>query len=293
MLGVQVRPRDQLETGSFAPAQGALRPLQSIRVVNWNINRGQQLSAALDFLRDATADVILLQETDVNAQRTQRRNVAREIAQALKMDYVFGREFEELAQGDRNLPAYHGQTTLSRSPLSASRILRFHRQSGFWRPRWFIPRIRPLQRRLGARIALVSHITCFAKPLVVYNIHLESRGDDALRCSQLAEVLEDARQYDSEMPVVIAGDFNLDLLREPAVSIIGRAPFNNPFNSGTARPTTTRSRLSRGRRIDWILTRGPLVCIDPEVHDCVVASDHYPMSVTLVPKQYEALLVIT
>ena len=279
---MQLRPSDQLETGSFAQAQGGLKRLQSIRVVNWNINRGQQLNAVLNFLKEATADVVLLQESDVNAQRTQRRNVAREIAQALRMNYVFGCEFEELAQGDQNSPAYHGQAILARLPLSASHILRFHRQSGFWRPRWFIPRIRPLQRRLGARIALVSHIACFEKPLVVYNVHLESRGNNALRCSQLTEVLDDARQCDSEMPVVIAGDFNLDLSREPAVSIIGGARFNNPFNNGNVRSTTTRSRLGRARTIDWMLTRGPLACVGAELHDSVRASDHYPLSITLL-----------
>ena len=280
---MQVRPWDQLETGSFAPP-GASMPLQSIRVVNWNINRGQQLNAVLDFLRDAAADVVLLQESDVNAQRTQRRNVAREIAEALRMNYVFGREFEELTQGDHNSPAYHGQAALSRLPLSSSRILRFHMQSGFWHPRWFIPNIQKSQRRLGARMALITEITWSERSLIVYNLHLESRGDNALRRSQLTQVLEDARQLISETPVVIAGDFNIDLSRQPDISIIGDARFNNPFNNGNVRPTTARSRLGRARTIDWILTRGPLVCVRAELHDSVDASDHYPMSLTLVPR---------
>ena len=273
---------DQLETGCFAPAQGGLRPLQSIRVVNWNINRGQQLNAVLDFLRDARADVILLQESDVNAQRTQRRNVAREIAQALGMNYVFGCEFEELTQGDHNSPAYHGQATLSRLPLSSSRILRFNSQSDFWRPRWFIPRIHAFQRRLGARMALVSHIPCFAKQLVVYNVHLESRGNDALRGRQLIEILDDVHQYHSDVPVVIAGDFNLDLSREPLASMIENVMFNNPFKNVEIRKTTTRSPLGRARAIDWILVRGRLNCAAPEVHDSVRASDHYALSITFL-----------
>jgi len=35
------------------------------------------------------------------------------------MNYVFGREFQELTQGSRAAPAYHGQATLSRWPLSS------------------------------------------------------------------------------------------------------------------------------------------------------------------------------
>src|SRR5208283_3212665 len=206
MLGAQMTLLGQIEAGSFAPLQGACPPLDSIRIVNWNIDRGQQLSGVLDFLTNAAADLILLQETDVNARRTQYRNVAREIAQALRMDYVFGCEFEELTQGNHNSPAFHGQATLSRLPVLESRILRFRRQSGFWRPRWFVPNIQSLQRRIGARMALVSHVLWFDNHLVVYNVHLESRGDDALRCSQLAEIIQDAQRYDFGVPIIVAGD---------------------------------------------------------------------------------------
>ena len=47
-------------------------------------------------------------------------NIAREISQKLEMNYVFGREFQELTQGPRTSPAYHGQATLS--PLAADQI---------------------------------------------------------------------------------------------------------------------------------------------------------------------------
>ena len=279
-----MEPRfERLETGFFAPSKNGLKPLRSMRILSWNINRGQQPDAVIEFLRDAKADVILLQESDVNARRTHRRNVAREIAQALGMNYIFGCEFEELTQGNQDSPALHGQATLSRWPISASRILRFRRQSGFWRPRWFIPKTQKSQRRLGSRMALVSLIAWSERPLIVYNLHLESRGNDELRRSQLAEVLNDTRQYDSELPVVIAGDFNLDLAREPAVPGILERPFDNPFNNGKICPATSRSRLGRGRSIDGIFTRGPLASVGAQVHDSVVASDHYPISVTLMP----------
>ena len=96
------------------------------RSVSWNIARGAKLDAVIEFLLGADADIIFLQESDRNAGRTSYRNVARAIAQNLKLNYVFGSEFEELAQGSRASPAYHGQATLSRWPLSDSSILRFH-----------------------------------------------------------------------------------------------------------------------------------------------------------------------
>ena len=72
----------------------------------------------------------------------------------------------------------------------------FGRQSIFWRPRWFLPGIEPFQERLGGRLALVSDVNIAGRRIATYNMHLESKGDDALRYSQLEEVLEDTRRYD-------------------------------------------------------------------------------------------------
>jgi endonuclease/exonuclease/phosphatase family metal-dependent hydrolase len=274
-------PEIRMETGSFLSAAESHSPGHEARVISWNINRGQQLDEVLQFLHRTPADLILLQETDVNARRTQHRNIAREIAQALRMNYVFGREFQELTQGNHSSPAYHGQATLSRFPILSSRILTFSRQSGFWRPRWFIPQLEKSQRRLGGRMALVSHVGWSEKHLLVYNLHLESRGSDQLRSSQLAEVVTDIHQYGSGLPVVVGGDFNFELSREPAVSIVNGAWLRNPFNHGNRQPTITRPRLGRARAIDWILVGGPLRYDRPELHDSVVASDHYPLSVAV------------
>jgi endonuclease/exonuclease/phosphatase family metal-dependent hydrolase len=199
------------------------------------------------------------------------------------MNYVFGCEFQELAQGNSDSPAFHGQATLSRLPLLESRILRFRRQSGFWRPRWFVPNIQSLQRRIGARMALVSHVLWFEKHLVVYNLHLESRVNDALRCGQLAEILHDMQQYDAAVPVVVAGDFNFDMSHEPAASLLAGSSLISPFHRDSERPTTTRPPLGRARTVDGILIGGPLNCVGAELHDSVLASDHYPLSLTLEP----------
>ena len=280
----------EIETGSFLSAADSRAPGHEIRVISWNINRGEQLDGVLEFLRRTPADLILLQETDVNARRTRYRNVAREIAQALRMDYVFGCEFEELTQGNRSSPAYHGQATLSRLPILESRMLRFRRQSGFWRPRWYIPKIHPFQRRFGARMALISHISWLGTQLILYNVHLESRGRDALRCTQLAEILQDMQRYDLAVPIIVAGDFNFDLSQQPAASLLAVSPLDSPFQSGSIRPTTTRSRLGGARTIDWILTRSPLICLSTELHDSVLASDHYPVSLTLAARLGSASL---
>jgi hypothetical protein len=57
--------------------------------------------ALVQFLVAANADITFLQKSDNNAHRTNYRNIAREMSQILKMNYVFGCEFEELEQGSR------------------------------------------------------------------------------------------------------------------------------------------------------------------------------------------------
>ena len=270
-----------IEVGNFAPRGPVPGPHASIRVVDWNINRGLQLSGIIEFLSTTKADLILLQEVDLNARRTRHYNIAREISQKLKMNYVFGREFQELTQGPRTSPAYHGQATLSPWPMSQPRILRFRRQSSFWRPRWFLPEIPLFQERVGGRMALVSNVTVAGQALVAYNLHLESRSNDDLRCSQLEECFKDADHYKSGTPIIVAGDLNLDASQSVANRLIRQANFHRAFSDQHVRTTSSRSVFDRGQVIDWILTRGPVKTASLQVHTSVSASDHYPLSLTM------------
>ena len=269
-----------IEIGNCARLRWMLDPPDSIRVVDWNIDRGLKLRGVIEFLAGVKADIILLQEADLNARRTRHINVAREIARKLEMNYVFGREFQELTQGSKTSPAYHGQATLSRWPLSNSRIIRFQKQSNFWRPHWFLPDLPPFQERLGGRLALVSEVNIAGKTVVTYNLHLESKGDDPLRRSQLDEVLDDARRYNWSTSILLTGDFNLDMSGTPAAKLISRAEFQDAFANQHA-PTTPGSFLEPGRIIDWIFTRGPVRASQALVHHSVSASDHYPLSMNL------------
>lgn len=146
----------EIVTGQFAPARLELQPPRSIRVVDWNIDRGVHLDGVIDFLPSSGADLLLLQEVDLSARRTHRLNTAEEVARALRMNYVFAREFQELLEGSSASPAYHGQATLSRWEFKNPRLIRFRSQSHFWQPHWFVPHIHPFQVRRGGRLALVT-----------------------------------------------------------------------------------------------------------------------------------------
>src|SRR5246127_2214482 len=268
-------------TGNFAPPQWIVAGSKSLRIVDWNIDRGQQLQGVTDFLVGVNADILILQEVDLNARRTHRLNVAETIARKLEMNYVFGREFQELVQGSKDSPAYHGQAILSKWPISKPRLIRFSRQSHFWQPHWFLPNIEPFQERLGGRIALVAEINVAGRKLVTYNLHLESRGSDALRISQLGEVLSDATCYDAECPVIVAGDLNLDASREAVAFAVAKAGFQDAVTAPHTATTLARGLFEGGRQIDWAFVRGPLRTSSGHVHGSVNASDHYPISFML------------
>lgn len=271
---------DQVETGSFAPQESVSHAPRRIRVVSWNIARGCRLDEVAEFLAAVNADLILLQEVDKHARRSGDRNIAECLAQRLRLNYAFGIEFQELGQGSRTAPAYHGQATLSRWPLCDSRILRFCRQSSYWHPRWWIPSLPLFQRRLGGRMALVSHALIGQRRIATYNLHLESRDRDELRRFQLIEVLDDTRRYSLDVPVIVAGDLNFDVREPSSARLLEEGNFHNPFS---ALGTHTAHAHWFGRRsvIDWIVTRGPMVAAPPQIDHSVSASDHYPLLLTI------------
>jgi len=254
------------------PADPWSRPF--FRILSWNIERGLQFAKILQFLRTIDADLILLQEVDLNAHRTQYRDMARELARALEMNFIFGKEFQELSEGSSASPAFQGQATLSPWPLSNGRTIRFGDQSSFWKPRWYVPHLGVFQRRIGGRIALAAEVSIYGQRLVTYNLHLESKGNDALRLRQLSEVLADRRRYADRPDFVIAGDFNLNAGEGDAANVL-RGGFHDAVRL-PARPTTPPPHA---HAIDWIFVSHGWHS-DGQVHDDVHASDHYPISAT-------------
>jgi hypothetical protein len=141
----------------------------------------------------------LLQEVDVGCRRSGCRNVARRLAAALHMNWLFAGEFQEIGQGRPGAPALTGQAILSRYALSAPAVLPFPHQA---RLRW---RASPWQPRRGARMALRAETA----GLRVYSAHIESGKNDAFRRKQLAHLAgEEEAIATSCTSLVIAGDFN-------------------------------------------------------------------------------------
>jgi endonuclease/exonuclease/phosphatase family metal-dependent hydrolase len=241
--------------------------------MTWNIERGQQLDVVATVLKQEAPTVALLQEVDLNASRTGRKHVAEELARRLAVNYRFAAEFEELGQGSSRDPAYHGQAILTALRVSSERFIRFRDQSGYWRPRWFLPNWAMLQRRVGGRLALVIEVGAAPHPFVLYNVHLESRESESLRLRQIDEVIADAQRYPATTPVILAGDLNTRGASPPAIASLLRAGFRQAAGNEV---TTTH-----GTAIDWIFVRGAVHFSEGFVHRDIRASDHYPLTVQI------------
>lgn len=247
-----------------------------IRVVDWNIERGLKLAGVMEFLERQQPDLCILQEVDLNAKRTGRRDLAHDLAARFGFNYVFGIEFEELSQGSPAERAFSGQAVLARCRIGRPRILRFSAQSGIWRPRWFLPHWPVFQPRRGGRMALVVEMPAGPRPLVVYDLHLESQADENVRLWQLSEVVQDAGQYPLDTPVIVAGDMNT---RE-SPSLLSEYLLTAGFqDAGEGSPR--RGTKPNGKTLDWIFIRGPVVCTETKIHQDVRVSDHYPLSTKL------------
>ena len=242
-----------------------------LRVVSWNIDRGAQLDLIASELEKAPPDLCLLQEVDWNDTRSGNRDVGAELARRLQLNLSYGIEFEELSQ-EHGQRAFIGQATLTRLPILKSRVLRFERQSGFWKPRSWLPSSLPLmQRRLGDRIALVTELQFAGRRLVVYNAHLESRSAGPIQAKQLDEILADLKRYPAGTAAILGGDLNTKYFPSIFLHKLEAAGFKS----------ATGERIERthviAMALDWIFARGPVKIEEGSVRKAFKGSDHYPV----------------
>jgi endonuclease/exonuclease/phosphatase family metal-dependent hydrolase len=265
---------DALETLRSGSYSRETAPRARATILDWNIDRGKNLTDIEGQMRQFNPALCIFQEVDLDARRSGGIDVAQKLAEEFQMNYVFAPEFQELSQGTPESPAYHGQALLTKLPIRSSRMLRFTHQSGFWKPRRLLKSSMPLwQRREGGRVALITELDNGGKPLVVYNLHLESRGNDQLRLAQLEEVLADAQQYPPETSVIIAGDLNTKTAHSALMPRLRQAGYRSAFGD-----RRIRTHLIIGA-LDWVFVRGPIECERADVLRGVDGSDHFPITV--------------
>lgn len=240
---------------------------ESRRVVTWNIEYGARFDRVVDEIRRLDADLYLLQEVDVFCRRSGNRNVAKDLADAIGANWVFAGEFQEIGESTGRVPALTGQAILSKHPITEAEAVPFAAQA--W-ARWHL---NPVQPRRGGRLVLQAR----TGGLRVYNAHLESGSNNAVRRRQLDDLLAvDVR--DRPAASLLAGDFNNGpIARSPLFAAITSASFVNALDANASNQTTC---VHRQYPIDWIFVRhlqaaaGRVIRVDGP-------SDHYPVTATL------------
>lgn len=242
---------------------------RDLNVITWNIERGTAYDAIASVLRRLDADVILLQEVDRDCRRTGYRNVARDLAYGLDMNWVVAGEFQEIGEGRRDVAAITGQAILSRFRIDDADVLPFSAQD---RWRWSI---NPVQPRRGGRIALAARTA----GMLVYNTHIESGGNEGLKRRQVTEILaHQNRTAGGASPVLIAGDLNNGpIVRSRALRSFAAAQFDDALGDSTKRGPTS---LGQRHPIDWIFIKN-IGALSGRIVDAPDASDHYPVVAAL------------
>jgi endonuclease/exonuclease/phosphatase family metal-dependent hydrolase len=225
-----LRPGEIVEydfrTGSAKASSinGAGLEERGLRIIQWNIERGYQLDRILQDLREADADVILLQELDINCERTEFADVPHVIAQALAMHCFFVVEFEELHSATRTHEnrvgrkpgsgrAYHGNAILSRHhTLRDPRCIEHS-----FNLDWDKTGVTLKEPRIGTRSLLTCCINDGQNILHLYTLHLEIFCGMLGRVRQLSDALHDANTLLAQQKAsgkrqslrfIIAGDLN-------------------------------------------------------------------------------------
>lgn len=227
-----------------------------IKVVSYNtqcLSYGQAKEKIIEVLKELDADVVGIQEVDLNTRRSGPDNQMHELAKALGYDYwFFGKTISH--QGGA-----YGHGILSKYPIRKSEIVRY------------TDKVEGCEDRTYERHVL----SVDGLKLTVYNTHIT--GGYGRLFEPLSEVNQVAKRMALDPAAVLTGDFNLfpdkvvmGLPRE------GFTPLNTPENPlGTTTDT--------GYPIDNIILSGALeykvneetkggITVHPDT-----GSDHYPI----------------
>ena len=198
------------ETSSLSPVSGATQDPESVRALAWNIERGSRFEGILDALRNhpdlKDKDVLLLTELDYGMARSGNRFVAREIAEALGMNYAFAPVYIALQKGSgveaeapgENSNSIHGLALFSKWPMTNVHAIPLpNGKDKMWGK----------EKRLGHLRALIADIHHPAGVFRAITVHLDAHCSRAHRRLQMKIILDHLDTL-PPLPTLIGGDWN-------------------------------------------------------------------------------------
>ncbi len=230
-LYARVRPEIErvlagLVQENFAHARSQALRAHTVRATAWNIERGKRLPSIVRVLKEqpvlCASDVLLLTELDYGMARTGNLFVARELAQALRLNYVFAPCYLALNKGSgveanvagANAQALHGNALLARFPLHRAHALALPNGKD---------KMRGKEKRLGSQRAVIADVAHPAGMFRAVSLHLDAHSTQRHRQRQMKLVLDHLARLTPQLPVLIGGDWNTSTYnsRRAVYSIMG------------------------------------------------------------------------
>ncbi|NKX49334.1 endonuclease/exonuclease/phosphatase [Arthrobacter deserti] len=247
--------------GSAAAAAGGI----NVRVMTFNIRHGTDedddldLESVADDIETAEAQIVGLQEVDRHrSARSDFVDQAKWLAERLDMHYAFGLNRKTPPKEGRRKPGLHGLVVLSKFPIVSAR-------------NHMLTNLKYAHRPTKQRSMLEVVIDIKGTRISFYNTHLDNQRKEQ-RLSQLSEILAMARP--SPRPSILVRDFNAQ--PHSRVMRTARTLFRDVMADLGQGDEETFPYEEPDRRIDYILTRGPVSARWAEVID-TGSSDHMPV----------------
>jgi endonuclease/exonuclease/phosphatase family metal-dependent hydrolase len=203
--------------------------LEKLDAKNLKPTTKDKLREEMRALKDT--DIFILNEVDIGMQRTDYKNIAKEMANIIKGDYAFAPEFLELAPeylddpklDKTRLKALHGNAVVSKFPIRSVKFIRlplcYDWFEGESKKLTALEEVRRASSRLvinedviteirqGSRVALVTEIELPNHDKIsVVSVHMENRTLPECRVKQIDEILNAIK--DTKTAVILGGDFN-------------------------------------------------------------------------------------
>jgi endonuclease/exonuclease/phosphatase family metal-dependent hydrolase len=253
------------KAGLSRPGRRDENVTENIRIAAHAFSEGQLLPKV---------DVLALQEADKGTKRAGRHHVARELAEALQMDWIhlpagiprgkkpqvreWWLDFEE--QIDLYDSGDTGIGLLSRLPLSDVTRIDLPWHDCPWRP----------------RLAMAATVSFGASELRIFNAHVDPHAAVGGQLEQLQVLVELADKETG--PTLILGDFNTLSKKkvDETRTFLESHGYSTPFPSGTPTWRGMGIRL----HADWIFCRGVKIASWGVARPLGV-SDHWPIWVEI------------
>ena len=250
-----------------APAAHEARPSPPVRVrvLTYNIHHGEGTDRKLDLpriakvIKEAEADVVALQEVDVETRRTGGVDQAAELAKLTGMTGHFGKSID-FGGGQ------YGNAILSRFPTTRPTTLP-------------LPADAPRENRCALAVE-VTHPQAGTRFLFAAT-HLDHLPDETARLAQVKVIngkpVGTAKEGAEELPALLAGDLNATPGSGPIQRLLER------WTDADVKASPTFPSDHPRKKIDYVLYRpaGRWKVVETRVIEEKVASDHRPVLVVL------------